>query len=119
MASSRWLAGLSSALAFAIMVGPAWSDLFTSVRSLADTTTALRSQHIAYRTCTIQGGVRRCRWVNTYGPGSYGYKAPESPPPASYGYRNDYHPTDPNAYPTGSRYWWRDMDIWDKGGSQQ
>jgi hypothetical protein len=117
MVLSKWLAGPSCALAFATIAAPAWSYPFASARTLVVITTASRPQQIAYRTCTIQGGVRRCYRVNTYGPGTYGYTAPSLVPPVSYGYRNEYRPTDPNDYYIGTGYWWRGMDRWDKGGT--
>jgi hypothetical protein len=123
MLLSKWLIGTSCALTFAAMIGPACSDPFASVRSyrnLSDTTATLHSQKVAYRTCTLQGGVRRCRWVNDYGPGSYGYSAPSAVlvvPVPFFGYVDDYYPTDPNDYPIGTRYWWRGMDRFNQGGS--
>ena len=125
MGLSNWLTGLSCALTLATIAAPAWSEPFASVRTLVDTTTVSGSQLVAYRTCTIQGGVRRCYRINTYGPGSYGYKAsvpygytiPVPITPPTYGYRNDYRPTDPNDYYIGTGYWWRGMDRWDMGGT--
>jgi hypothetical protein len=43
----------------------------------------------AYRLCVTDGGVRRCRWVEIYGPGTSGYRAPRPygyRVPGSYGY---------------------------------
>jgi hypothetical protein len=113
----NWLVGPSCTLAFVSIVGPVWSLPFASERRLVDILSVPLSQQIAYRTCTIQGGVRRCRWVSTYGPGSYGYKAPVPGPPASYGYRDNFRSTDPNELPIGSGSWWRGMDREDRGGS--
>jgi hypothetical protein len=117
MIFSKWLARSSCAFAFATIVGPAWSSPFVSVGTLVDTTTASRSQQVAHRVCTIQGGVRRCYRINAYGPGAYGYKAPLPAPPAFYGYRDNWRPTDPNDHYIGTGYWWRGMDRFDKGGT--
>ena len=127
MALRRWFAGTSCALAFAAMVGPAYSDPLGGIANSksAGMTTGLGSQQVAaYQICTLNGV---CRWVNIYGPGVYGYTAPNAavvpqaaivprPPLVFYGYRNRWHPIDPDDYPPGTHRWWRSMDRWDRGG---
>jgi hypothetical protein len=56
-------------------------------------------QSIAYRRCWWRHGVRHCRRYRGRG----------------YGYRQ-WRPRDPEAYPTGSSYWWQEMDRQDRGG---
>src|SRR5262245_34159057 len=58
-------------------------------------------ENVAYRRCWWQSGQRHCRWS---GPSHRGY-----------GYRY-YGPLYPEAYPTGSRRWWQEMDRDDRGG---
>jgi len=59
----------------------------------------VEAQPIAYRRCWWQDGSRHCR---RYGSAYRGY-----------GY---YGPLYPEAYPTGSRRWWQEMDREDRGG---
>ena len=127
MALRQWFAGTSCALAFAAMMGPAHSDPFggaaSSIKSAGMTTGSGSEQVAAYRICTLNGA---CRWVNIYGPGVYGYSAPNAaiapraaiPPLVFYGYRNRWHPLDPDDYPPGTPRWWRGMDRLNRGGAQ-
>ncbi|HEU0159203.1 MAG TPA: hypothetical protein VFR00_07810 [Hyphomicrobiaceae bacterium] len=62
-----------------------------------------KAESIAYRRCWWQGGHRHCRW---FGPADRGY---------GYGYRY-YGPLYPEAYRTGTRRWWQEMDRDDRGG---
>jgi len=128
MALRQWFTGTSCALAFAAMVGPASSDPLggaaSSIRS-AGMTIGSGSEQVAYRICTPNGA---CRWVNIYGPGVYGYTAPNAgvvpgaaivprPPMVFYGYRNRWHPTDdPDDYFVGTPRWWQSMDRINRGG---
>ena len=130
MALRQWFAGTSCALAIAAMVGPAHSDPLggaaSSIKSAGMTTGSGSEQVAAYRICTLNGA---CRWVNIYGPGVYGYTAPNAaiapraaivpgPPLVFYGYRSRWHPTDPDDYPPGTPLWWQGMDRWNRGGRQ-
>jgi hypothetical protein len=80
-------------------------------------TASTLEQVAAYRICTAQGRVRRCSWVDIYGPGVYGYRAPY----VQYGYgpAGDYNPRDPSDYRPGTLRWWDSMDRLDRGGNQQ
>jgi hypothetical protein len=59
---------------------------------------------IASRRCWWRNGVRRCRWVRTYG-----YR----PTYRGRGYDGPHYP---EAYRTGSQRWWQEMDRQDRGG---
>jgi hypothetical protein len=123
MALRQWYAGTSCALVFAAMVGPAHSDPLAGAATFiksAVTTAGSGSEQVAYRICTADGV---CRWVNVYGPGIYGYTAPgvaiaPGAPVVLFGYRNQWRPTDPDAYRVGTRRWWQGMDRFDRGGTQ-
>jgi len=134
MALRQWFTGISCAWALAAMVGPAHSDPIGNAASAIKATGIVAgsgSEHAAYRTCAMQGGVQRCRRVYSSGPGVYGYRAPRAAivpapavvvpigPPVVYGYRNEYRPTDPDDYPIGVGPWWRGMDRLNRGGQQQ
>jgi hypothetical protein len=148
MVIHRCVVGASCLLAVIATVGSAQSaPLGSAVTSLpfADIIGSGVTE-VAYRLCVTDGGVRRCRWVEIYGPGASGYRAPRPygyRAPGSYGYapprpavvvvnpppppvlpfapvfRNptEYYPTEPNDYPVGLSRWWRNMDRWDQGGN--
>jgi hypothetical protein len=63
-----------------------------------------KADSIAYRRCWWQGGQRHCRWNGSSYRGYRGY---------GYGY---YGPLYPEAYRTGTRRWWQEMDREDRGG---
>ena len=81
MALKQWLIGMAGALAFTTMVGPVQSAPLGGAVSPFKSAGTVATQVAAYRLCTADGGVRRCRWVNLYGPRAYGYQAPTSAPP--------------------------------------
>jgi hypothetical protein len=126
MRVDRSLAGAVGVLALAGLLQPAHSAPLGNAAGHARPAIAgvAASEQIAYRLCETQGGVRRCRWVDTYGPRAYGYRAPPpvpgvvvlTPPVVFYYYRNGYRPNEPSDYPTGTTPWWRSMDYWDLGG---
>ena len=70
-------------------------------QALAAVAGDVQAQPIAYRRCWWQDGSRHCR--------SYGS------PYRGYGYRY-YGPLYPEAYRTGTRRWWQEMDRDDRGG---
>ena len=78
MALKQWLIGMAGALASTTMVGPAQSAPLGGAVSHFNSAGAVATQVAAYQLCTAEGGVRRCRWVNLYGPRAYGYQAPTS-----------------------------------------
>jgi hypothetical protein len=111
----------SCALAFLAMMGTALpGPMATTVRVMGSAGAAgSGASQVAYRLCTNEGGVRRCRWVEIYGPGTsqapapgvYGYQPPgpaaygyQPPGPAAYGYQPPgpaaygYQPPGPAAY---------------------
>jgi len=73
----------------------------TDRQAMAAVAGDVQAQPIAYRRCWWQGGSRHCR--------SYGS------PYRGYGYRY-YGPLYPEAYRTGTRRWWQEMDRDDRGG---
>jgi hypothetical protein len=140
----RCVVGASCVLAALAMVGSAQSAYGGTVTSVPSAAIAGSNvANVAYRLCVTDGGVRRCRWVEIYGPGAsgyrppnygygvpggYGYAAPSpgvvlvNPPPVlpyALPFRNptEYYPTEPNDYPVGVPRWWRNMDRWDQGGN--
>jgi hypothetical protein len=76
---------------------PAASTLMPSMAAEVGGQSA--AQEVAYRRCWWRYGERHCRW--------------SGPRYRSYGY---YGPLYPEAYPTGSRRWWQEMDREDRGG---
>jgi hypothetical protein len=119
MALKQWLIGMAGALALTTMVGQAQSAPLAGAVSHFKSAGRLATQVAAYRLCTADGGVRRCRWVNLYGPRAYGYQAPTSTIPLTvtipvpvYRYRpaSQYTPTLPNDVPFGTSRWWVNMD---------
>jgi hypothetical protein len=103
MAKKQWFTRSAGALVLAVIAGPVQSGPIGIIKSTDALTTS--PERVAYRICTTQGGVRRCRWINIYGPGAYGYQP--------YGY---YGPTDPEYYRTGTGRWWQGMDRLNRGG---
>ena len=105
-------------LALASIAAPAHSDPVGSVvsfmKSASIVTASTLEQVAAYRICTTQGRVRRCRWVDIYGPGVYGYRAPY----VQYRYGYIPVPRNPSDYRTGTRRWWDAMDWLNRGGNQ-
>jgi hypothetical protein len=146
MVIHRCVVGASCVLAVLAMVGSAPSaPLGSAATSLSSAEFAGSNvANVAYRLCVTDGGVRRCRWVEIYGPGASGYRAPKpygyglpgaygyaapspgvvlvNPPPVlpyapPFRYPTEYYPTEPNDYPVGVSRWWRNMDRWDQGGN--
>jgi hypothetical protein len=135
MKLTQRLTAESCVLLLATLAGPAHSTPLGSatghVKS-SDVMALSYLQQAAYRLCMAQGGVQRCRWVDIYGPGVYGYQAPSAPiaganlppPPIAmpvFVFRpgSRYRSTDPDNYPLGSTPWWQSMDYWDLGGRSQ
>lgn len=119
MALKQWLIGTAGALAFTAMVGPVKADPLGGAVSHFNSPSTMTKQ-VAYQLCATEGGVRRCRWVNLYGPRAYGYQAPTSAiAPMVYRYRpaSEYSSTLPNDYFVGTPQWWRNMDRQERGGS--
>lgn len=73
----------------------------TGLETMATVGAESKPQTVAYRRCWSQHGNRHCRWYGS--------------PYRGYGYRY-YGPLYPEAYPTGSRRWWHEMDRDDRGG---
>ncbi len=114
MALKQWLIGMAGALASTTMVGPAQSVPLGGAVSHFKSAGTVAAQVAAYRLCAAEGGVRRCRWVNLYGPRAYGYQAPTSAPTSATPltvYRSrpasEYTPTNPNDVPFGTSLWWQ------------
>ena len=63
--------------------------------SLSKPAAAASTEQIAWRRWGSHHGVRRC----SYGSGAYGYR-----------------PHYPEAYRTGTRHWWEEMDRVERGG---
>jgi hypothetical protein len=109
---------IAGVLALASIAAPAHSDPVGSaagfIKSTSIVTASTLEQVAAYRVCTAQGRVRRCRSVDIYGPGVYGYRAPYVL--YRYGPIGDYIPSDPIDYRLGTRRWWSAMDRLDRGG---
>ena len=110
---------IAGVLALASIAAPAHSDPVGSVasffKSVSIVTASPLEQVAAYRICTTQGRLRRCRWVDIYGPGVYGYRAPYVL--YRHGHAGDYIPSDPSDYRSGTLRWWGAMDRLDRGGS--
>jgi len=135
MELKQWFTGSVLALALAGMAAPAYSDPLGGAAGFIKSSripAASSLQQVAYRLCMTQNGARRCRSVDIYGPGVYGYRGPRAarvragPPPALipvpvYGFRagGPYRPTDPDDYRVGSNSWWRAMNAWDRAGAPQ
>jgi hypothetical protein len=121
MVMKQRLGRIAGVLALASIAAPAHSDPVGSVASFiksAGVVTASASEQVAaYRICTTQGRVRRCSWVDIYGPGVYGYQAPYVQ--YRYGPAGYYKPRDPSYYRPGTLRWWDAMDRLDRGGNQQ
>ena len=116
MALKQWLIGMAGALASTTMVGPAQSAPLGGAVSHFNSAGAVATQVAAYRLCTAEGGIRRCRWVNLYGPRAYGYQAPTSAYQAPTSaipltvYRSrpaSEYPANPNDVPFGTSLWWQ------------
>ena len=111
----QWLAATTGALALAATAGPSYAGPIGSLNGYSETPGARSSlRQVAYRICTT-GRVRRCRWVDIYGPRVYGYRRPIVP--HHYGPSGDYVPSYPEDYPVGTPSWWNGMDREDRGGS--
>ena len=111
----QWLAATTGALALAATAGPSYAGPIGSLNGYSETPGARSSlRQVAYRICTT-GRVRRCRWVDIYGPRVYGYRRPIVP--HHYGPSGDYVPSYPEDYPVGTPRWWNGMDRLDRGGS--
>ena len=97
------LFGLLSTVSLGL--GAAGGQAAPSGATLAEAMVAIdaqpKPQEIASRRCWWRNGQRNCRWYGS--------------PYRGYGYRY-YGPTIPEAYPTGSRRWWQEMDRYDRGG---
>ena len=78
---------------------PAASNLMPTTAAAVGAQSAV--QDVAYRRCWWQYGQRHCRW--------------SEPRYRGHGYRY-YGPLYPEAYPTGSNRWWKEMDRDDRGG---
>jgi hypothetical protein len=91
--------GLGSLAAQAAPPAPGTLDTMTTAAREG------KAENVAYRRCWWHHGHRHCRG---YGYGGYGYRG--------YGYRGYYGPLYPEAYRTGSRRWWQEMDREDRGG---
>jgi hypothetical protein len=94
MTFKQGLVGTCGLAALALLAGDVQSAPLQSAATsvgrapVADTLV----QRAQYRLCVMEGGARRCRDVEIYGPGQAGYQAP---PPGVYGYQ----PLPPGGYP--------------------
>jgi len=109
---------IAGVLALASIAAPAHSDpvggVASFIKSASVVSASTLKQVAAYRICTTQGRGRRCRWVDIYGPGVYGFRSPYVL--YRYGPAGDYIPSDPSDYRLGTRRWWGAMDRIDRGG---
>jgi hypothetical protein len=100
MERKYWLAGVAALAFFGISAGAQAGPLGSSTGDLQTAAERLTNTHeVAYRRCWWRNGIRRCRWYD--GDRVYGYR---------------YYPRGPDAYPTGSTAWWREMDRENRGG---
>ena len=142
MASKHWLTGVAGALALAAVTGAAQSAPLGSVATDFRPDATNPVERAQYRLCAMEDGVRRCRRVEIYGPGSrrgprvYGYQPPSAgvygyqPTAPVYGYQplgsgadgnpgipQQYGYEFPDQYPVGSGAWWESMRQTGRDGS--
>jgi hypothetical protein len=112
MTFKQWLIGASGLAVLALLAGDAQSAPLQSAGASLGRAPVFESlvEQAQYRLCVMEGGARRCRDVEIYGPGQAGYAAPaggvygyQPLPPGGYAYQAPppgyaYRPPAPAAY---------------------